>query len=85
METWRHTYTYSTSELIEILRTMRQGTYTPHTGWLERREVYLQANDRGLIRLPEGTIRGDCHTIPFANLKIIDEAINRNESLTPAH
>ena len=78
-ETYRHTYTYRTPELIEIFRTMKQGKYVSNSGWLERREVYLQAHDRGLIKLPEGTIREDCHAIPFASITILNEAINSNE------
>jgi len=78
-ENFRYTYHYQPNELIEYLREMRQGIFVSHSGYLMRREVYLQAEELGLIRLPEGCIRGECHLIPFQQLTILNEAINRNE------
>lgn len=78
-EPWRFTYTFTTGELTEYLRNIRRGTFTSHAGYMLQREVYLQAEERQLIRLPEGAIRGDCHRLPFSQLTILNDAINRDE------
>jgi hypothetical protein len=71
---WRGTYTYSRSDLIEYLRTMRRGEFDG--GYLLRREVHLQASERGLIKLPENCIIGDAHRIPFSEVVILEPLIN---------
>ena len=50
-EPWRFTYTFSNTELIEHIRAMRKNTFTSITFML-RREVLIQAQERGLITLP---------------------------------
>ena len=77
-EPWRSNYNYSTNELIEYLREMRKGTYTAST-YLLTREIYLQAQERGLIKLPEGVLSGDVHTIPFNQITILNDQINKDE------
>ncbi len=80
-ETWRGTYTYRTPELIDFLREMRLGTFnTNHpSGTLMRGEVLLQAEENTLIRLPEGVARPEVCFVPFENIAILNDAINRNE------
>ena len=78
-EPWRYSYTFSTSELIEALRDIRKGTLSRSAGYDLLRETYLQASERGLIKLPEGTVPGNAHLIPYSQVTILNEAINRDE------
>lgn len=55
---------------------MRMGKYD--RGWLLRREVYIQAFERGLIRLPEHPLI-DADSISFNQIEILDERINQDE------
>lgn len=71
---WKGTYTYSRSNLIDYLRLIRRGEYKE--GYLLRREVYLQATSMGLIRLPENYSIGDAHLIPFSEVVILEPLIN---------
>ena len=78
---WRGTWHYSNSDLIEYLRIMRRNDpLSVSATYLLRREVLLQANERGLIRLPEGFIAGDVHTIPFSEVIILNEEINKDQT-----
>jgi len=76
-ESWRFTYSFSNSELIEYLRNIRKGTFEAITYMLIR-EIYLQASDRGMIKLPEGVIRGDCHLVTFDQITILNDSINQD-------
>jgi len=79
MNMWRSTWHYNDSELIEYLRRIRRheplsiaATYMLH------REVVLQAQERGLIALPD-VPQGDAHTIPFEQMTILNPAILLDE------
>ena len=77
---WRFGFHYSTSDLIEYLRRMRRGEPLSITStYLHRREVLLQATEMGLVRLPEGTVEGDAHTLNFSQVTILNDAINKDE------
>jgi hypothetical protein len=84
-EPWRYTYIYSNSDLIEYLRKIRRNEpLSISATYLLKREVILQAEERGLIKLPEGTIRGNCDQVPFNQLTILNEEIMKDEtSRTP--
>ena len=47
--------------------------------YMLRREVLLQATEMGLIRLPEDYNVGDAHMIPFSQVTILNDAINKDE------
>lgn len=82
-ESWRGTYRYRPVELIEYLRDMRRGNFK--SDYLLLREIYLQAQEHGLIKLPEGTVNGDCHLIPFSQLTILNDAINNDDAINLRH
>ena len=73
---WRGTYTYSRSSLIEYLRAIRRGDFDG--GYLLKREVYLQASEVGLIKLPENCILGEAHKVPFSEVVILEPLINQD-------
>lgn len=72
---WRDTYTYPRADLINFLREMRNNIF--HRGYLLRREVYLQASERGLIRLPENYRPNEAHTIPFSEITLLEAQITQ--------
>jgi hypothetical protein len=55
---------------------MRRGDFD--RGYLLKREVYLQATEGGLIKLPENCIIGDTHRIPFSEVVILEPLINQD-------
>jgi hypothetical protein len=81
MNAWRDTYTYRTPELIEYLRAMRTGTFTSTSGWGLKREIYIQSQEKGLIKLPEDIPINDAHIIPFSKVTILNEEINKDSEV----
>jgi len=78
-ESWRGTYTYKANELIEYLREMRRGEFKG--GFCFVREVYIQAEELGLIKMPNDD-RANYHLVPFTSVTVIDQKINKDE-VTP--
>ena len=79
-EPWRGTYTYGTSELIEYLRRLRRGErLSVSATYLLHREIYLQSQERSLIKLPEETPHCDAHLIPFETITVLDETIKLDQ------
>lgn len=71
MENWRNTYCYRPLELVEFIESMKKNIF--YNGWMCHREIYLQAEEQGLVKLPEGTVKGDCHRLPVTNLIFTDK------------
>lgn len=83
-EPWRFTYTFSNSELLENMRSIRKGTLES-VSYMLRREVILQSEERGMIKLPENTAHGDAHLIPFSALTILNDLINNDDPPLTKH
>jgi len=70
---WRFSYTMSVNELIEYLKKMHRSEPLSESGtYMLYREVYLQAEEQGLIQLPLSMHKGYVHIVPWFQLCIID-------------
>lgn len=78
MNSWRGTYVYQRSDLISYLREMRTNQFS--SGYMLRREIYLQAHERGLIRLPDNFSPNEAHRIPFSEVTVIEPQINQENN-----
>jgi len=68
---WRYSYTFSKSDLQEYLTQIKSGSFTGDFDF--RREVLLQSQENGLIKLPDGFIPCDAHTIPISDVILIEQ------------
>lgn len=68
---WRYSYTFSKNDLQEYLTQIKSGSFIGDFDF--RREIILQSQENGLIKLPDGFIPGDAHCIPLAGITFIEQ------------
>jgi len=71
---WRYSFTYSNNDLNENIQRIQSGEFFGDYGF--RREILLQAHERGLIEISDefhSIPSGDWHTIPASAITLIPQ------------